>query len=125
VTVPCRALIVDDDEDMAFLTAFTLELASPGFTVAGVASSGEEALRLLPDAEADVVVLDFRMPGRNGLDVAKDILSLKPDQMIVLFSAFLDSATVAAAEVIGIQECVSKSRLKDLAAVVRSHCPAV
>jgi hypothetical protein len=73
VTVPCRTLIVDDDDDMAFLITTTIQLANHGLSVAGVASSGEEALGLLAETEADVIVLDYRMPGRNGLEVAGDI----------------------------------------------------
>jgi DNA-binding NarL/FixJ family response regulator len=124
VTVPCRTLIVDDDDDMAFLITTTIQLADHGLSVAGVASSGEEAMTLLAGEGADVIVLDYRMPGRNGLEVASDILSLNPDQKIVLFSAHLDDATVAAADRIGVRECLSKSNLRDLPDVVRKHCPA-
>jgi DNA-binding NarL/FixJ family response regulator len=124
VTVPCRTLIVDDDDDMAFLITSTIQLADHGLSVAGVASSGEEAMTLLAGEGADVIVLDYRMPGRNGLEVASDILSLNPDQKIVLFSAHLDDATVAAADRIGVRECLSKSNLRDLPDVVRKHCPA-
>jgi DNA-binding NarL/FixJ family response regulator len=124
VTVPCRTLIVDDDDDMAFLITTTIQLANHGLSVAGVASSGEEAMTLLAGEGADVIVLDYRMPGRNGLEVASDILSINPHQKIVLFSAHLDDATVAAADRIGVRECLSKSNLRDLPDVVRKHCPA-
>jgi two-component system response regulator YesN len=124
VTVPCRTLIVDDDDDMAFLITTTIQLANHGLSVAGVASSGEEALGLLAETEADVIVLDYRMPGRNGLEVAGDILERNPNQKIVLFSAHLDDATIAAADRIGVRECLSKSSLRDLPEVVRKHCPA-
>ena len=124
MTVPCRALIIDDDPDMAFLTASTIELANHGLSVVGVAASGEEALHMLPEVEADVVVLDFRMPGRNGLQVAGDILSANPNQSIVLFSAYLDADTVAEADRIGVQACLSKSALRELPDLVRKYCPA-
>ena len=124
MSFPCRTFIVDDDADMAFLAATTIELASHGLEVAGVASSGEEALLQLPGAAADVIVLDFRMPGRNGLEVAADILSTAPTQQILLFSAYLDDDTVAEAKRIGVRECISKDQVKTLPDIIRKYCPA-
>ena len=121
MSTPCRTLIVDDDADMAYLAMATVEVANDGLVVSGVALNGTEAMEKLHDA--DVVVLDFRMPGRNGLDVASDILATKPDQAIVLFSAYLDDATVTAAEQLGIRACVSKDRIRDLPDVIRRYCP--
>ena len=120
VSVPCRTLIVDDDADMAFLAGEMIRLANDGLLLAGIAYSGDEAMEKL--AEADVVVLDFRMPGRNGLELASDILAVRPGQKIVLFSAYLDNATLDEAERLGICECVSKDAVSDLPDVVRRHC---
>lgn len=117
-----RTLIVDDDPDMALLTATTIELADHGLVVSGIASSGDEALRMLVDV--DVVVLDYRMPERNGLEVAADILAAWPDTDIVMFSAFFDVATVAAAEAVGIRECISKDQLRSLPDIIRKYGPA-
>ena len=124
VATPCRTLIVDDDVDMAFLVSTTIEIANDGLTVAGVAYSGAEAMRKLPEAAPDVVVLDSRMPERNGIDVAADIFAERPDQSIVMFSAYLEDDTIAAAERLGIRECVSKDRIHELPDIIRRHCPA-
>jgi DNA-binding NarL/FixJ family response regulator len=120
----CRTLIVDDDADMAFLAMTTIEMANHGLVVAGVASSGAEALKKLPETFPDVVLLDFRMPDRNGLEVAADILEASPEQSIVLFSAYLDESTVAEAERVGVRECVSKDRMRDIPDIIRKHCSA-
>jgi DNA-binding NarL/FixJ family response regulator len=113
---------VDDDADMAFLAGEMIRLANDGLVLAGIAYSGDEAMDKL--ADTDVVVLDFRMPGRNGLEVASDILAVRPAQKIVLFSAYLDNATLHEAERLGICECVSKDAVSDLPDVVRRHCVA-
>lgn len=115
-------MIVDDDPDMADLVATTVQLANDGLEIAGVASSGREAMASL--ADADVVVLDHRMPDRTGLEVAADMLTVKPHQPIVLFSAYLDSATIDEALRIGVRECVSKSELRDLPRILRKYCAA-
>ena len=121
---PCGALIIDDDEDMALLIATAIGIADDGLFVAGVAHSGEHAMRILPETDPDVVVLDFRMPGRNGLEVAADILAVDPTTKIVLFSAYLDGATTAEAARLGVKECVSKDDLWSLPLVLKRHCAA-
>ena len=121
----CSALIVDDDADMAFLAVATIEMANHGLVVAGVASSGAEAIEKLPETTPDVIVLDFRMPDRNGLEVAADILRTSPQQSIVLFSAYLDDATVTEAQRVGVRECVSKDRMKELPDIIRKYCSSV
>jgi CheY-like chemotaxis protein len=117
----CNTLIVDDSVDIAFLVSTLLEIANEGLRVTGVAYSGAQALEQLSDAEPDVIVLDSRMPERGGLDVAADILSMNPDQNIVLFSAYLDAETISNAERIGIRECVSKDLLNDLPDILRKY----
>ena len=118
----CRALIVDDDEDLAFLTAMTIETANHGLSVAGVASSGREAIDMLDKTVADVVVLDFRMPEANGLEVAAELLARDPKRSIILFSAYLEEATVKAADRLGVRECLSKDDIKALPDAIRRCC---
>jgi DNA-binding NarL/FixJ family response regulator len=118
----CRALIVDDDDDLAFLAAMTIEAANNGLSVAGVASSGKEAIDMLHDTPADVVVLDYRMPDANGLEVAAELLALDPKRSIILFSAFLEASTVEAADRLGVRECLSKDDIKGLPDAIRRCC---
>ena len=47
------------------------------FNVCCEAESGEEALKLVMDRNIDVVILDIGLPGRNGLDILKDIRKFK------------------------------------------------
>jgi CheY-like chemotaxis protein len=67
----------------------------------------------------DVVILDNRMPGLSGLEVAAEILSERPGQLIVLYSAFLDDDVRAKAAAIGISRCVSKQELDRLPALIQ------
>src|SRR5687768_17066151 len=88
-----RALIVDDDDDLRFLVRTIIEAANEGLSVAGEARDGDEAVDQWRTHRPDVVVLDYRMPGRTGLEVAAEILAEQPDQSIILFSAYLDDET--------------------------------
>ena len=59
------------------------------------------------------------MPGLTGLEVAEEMLSRHPDQVIVLFSAHLDPDIEERARVIGVAACVSKMRASQLPDIIR------
>lgn len=116
-------LIVDDELDMRVLVRVVIEMANEGLSVIGEAADGIEALRVWRDLdgppEPDVVILDNRMPHMSGLEAAQQILSERPQQVIVLYSAFLDDTVRAQAKEIGITACVSKADLESLPELVR------
>ena len=66
----CRLLIVDDEP--ALRKALRTSLTACGFDVSE-ARSGAEALAMLPQAPADLVLLDINMPGMNGIEVCRKI----------------------------------------------------
>ena len=67
-----RTLIVDDDFRVAALHRAYVEKV-PGFTVVGEAATGADALRLIAQAEPDLVLLDIYLPDISGLDVMRTI----------------------------------------------------
>ncbi len=60
----------------------------PDMEVVGTASSGEEALELLKEKPADVVIMDIRMSGMNGLETSRTILKSDPNTHILFFSLY-------------------------------------
>jgi CheY-like chemotaxis protein len=92
-------------------------------TVVGEATDGEEALevwrQLDPPPVPDVVVLDNRMPKLTGLEVAEEMLGQLPEQIVVLYSAFLDDTVRAEAKRIGIAACLSKGDIRELPATIK------
>ena len=119
-----RALIVDDDDDMRFLVRVLIEAANEGLAVVGEARNGDEAVDRWREHRPDVVVLDNRMPGRSGLEVAAEILAEAPEQSIILFSAFLDDETLARADELGVRACLSKDHYDQLPAALWRYGPA-
>ena len=109
---------------MRVLVRATIEAANDGLTVAGEARDGEEGLERWREDRPDIVLLDQRMPGLSGLEVAERILAEEPGQTIVLFSAYVDDATRARAEEIGVRECLSKSDFSRVADVLRRCAPS-
>jgi two-component system, chemotaxis family, chemotaxis protein CheY len=90
--------------------------------IAGEATNGTDALEVWRGLGApvpDVVILDNRMPGLTGLQVAERILAERPAQIVVLYSGFFDANIRQEAKRLGIARCVSKENVADLPAIVR------
>jgi two-component system, chemotaxis family, chemotaxis protein CheY len=121
VTSTLTILVVDDEPDMRYLARVVLEQG--GISVTAEAGDGPEALLKLRDLEPPpvptVILLDNQMPGPSGLEVAAQILACLPDQLIVLFSAYLSDDIVEEAERLGVAACVSKGDALNLAEIIR------
>lgn len=83
-----RVMIVDDDERMRFLLRSVLE--EIGCEVAAEASSGPDAIKAFDDAEPDVVLVDYVMPGMDGIETAEGLRERRPEQPIIIFSSLFD-----------------------------------
>lgn len=70
-----KVLFVDDE--IEFLQTVMKRMKKRGVDVAG-AESGEEALELLAETETDVVVLDVKMPGMDGIETLREIKERYP-----------------------------------------------
>lgn len=85
--MPTRVLLTDDDA--AFVDALARVLTRRGLEVA-VAYSGEAALETLAHREFDVVVLDQRMPGMDGLATLSALRERDPLTPVILLSGHAD-----------------------------------
>ena len=102
-----RVFIVDDTSPMRRMLEQMLTLDD--FEVVGVAAGGEAAVADIAAAEPDVVVIDYKMPGLDGLATARLIRAQRPEQAIILYTAYLDGALEREAEEAGIALCVEKT----------------
>ena len=116
-----RVLVADDEDDMRLLVAQQLRLGGP-VDVVGEASDGEEALVRFRELEPDVVVLDQRMPGRSGIEVAELMRHEDPDVRIVLYTAYADAAVQEEAERLDVA-LVQKGQVPALVAAVTGGTP--
>jgi len=81
--MPCKVLLVDDEVE--FLQTVTKRLERRKMSVTA-AHSGEEALDCLAEAVADVVVLDVRMPGLDGIETLRRIKSGHPLVEVIMLT---------------------------------------
>ena len=118
-------LVVDDEPEMRMLAKAFLE--RDGFSVIEEAGNGPEALEqyqlLNPPPTPSIVLLDNRMPGLTGLEVAERMLARYPDQTIVIFSAHLEPEIEEHARALGVAACVSKMQASRLPEIIRTLLP--
>ena len=80
-----RAIVVDDYPP--FLTALISLLGSKnGIEVVGQAHNGQDALTLALEAKPDLVLVDFTMPGMNGIEVARRLKSMPVAPKVIVMS---------------------------------------
>ncbi len=80
-----RVLVIDDEE--AVRASFILALGDAGFEV-DTAESGEKGLQMKKDAEYDLIFLDLKMPGMNGVETLRQIRKTDKKVPIYIFTAF-------------------------------------
>ena len=87
--LPMHVLIAEDEDQIALM--YEILLQSNGHTTVR-ASDGDACIQLYeknPKA-FDIVLLDYRMPHRDGLSVAGRIFQLNPDQEVIMITAYVD-----------------------------------
>jgi YesN/AraC family two-component response regulator len=106
-----RAVTVLTVDDQAIFLRALRELiaATPGFVEIGQATSGPEALELTAELRPELVLLDVRMPGMDGIETARRLLESESDAVIVLIS--LEEFPDAASDLEGVAATVRKRDL--------------
>ncbi len=99
-------MVVDDTDHVRRMLTSMLSL--DGFEVVADARGGPEALEGVDAADPDVVVIDYKMPGMDGLRTAREIRARRPDQMMILYTAYVDDQLEREAAEAGISLCLGK-----------------
>jgi DNA-binding NarL/FixJ family response regulator len=87
-------LIVDDHEVVREGLRLSLSRA-PHIRVIGEAAEGKSAISLVARRRPDVVIMDVRMPGMDGLEATKEIMRQTPDAAVLMFTAFSERSLLA------------------------------
>lgn len=99
------ALIVDDDD--VFRTRLLRAFRDRGWT-AHEAANAEAATVKVAEISPDLILVDLRMPGRDGLELIPDLRRLEPDTVIIVLTGYGSIATTLAATRLGADHYLSK-----------------
>jgi two-component system, NarL family, response regulator LiaR len=123
--VAIRVLIVDD-HDLFRAGMASLLGSQPDIEMVAQASGGRMGVRLADELQPDVVLMDLRMPDLAGSDATREILSLRPQTRVLVFTVFCGDADVAAALDSGACGIVAKDTSpNDVAAAIRAAAQGV
>lgn len=111
-----RILIVDDNPGVRRYLRVILEQQET-WQVCGEAQNGGEALHKVSESHPDLIVLDYQMPGLNGVDVAKQISTMSPRIPILMVTLHLSRQLAEAAREAGVRGACAK---QDIGAVVEA-----
>jgi DNA-binding NarL/FixJ family response regulator len=89
-------VLVVDESDVFLRAAASVISATSTLRLVGAAGSGQEAIRLLPELRPDLVLLDFQMPGMDGIQTTRIIRREEPGTVVIVISADLDGRSDAA-----------------------------
>jgi DNA-binding NtrC family response regulator len=89
-----RVLIIDDEA--AIRESLQILLEEDGYEVVN-AQDGEEGLSLLDTQAFDLILLDFQLPGRNGLEVLNEIRERDPEMAVIMLTAYATPENAVAA----------------------------
>jgi len=108
VEMHTRFLIVDDSELVRRSLRSVLQ-ANPEWEIVGEAGDGAAAIEMFRELRPNIVILDFQMPGINGIETARRMAEIAPSIPIVLFTQHASTDLERHAKQVGIRSVVSKT----------------
>ena len=116
---PIDVVLVEDND--VFREALELLLdVTPDVRVVASVANGEAALDVCPRVDPDVVLVDYRLPGLDGVETTAGIRSACPQASVVVLTATAETGEVAALLEAGAVACLTKDReLDDIVSAIR------
>lgn len=106
-------VLIADDHPLFRHGVKTLFMTAPDLVVVGEVTSGDEAIEAAMSLEPDVILMDLRMPGCNGIEATREIVLQKPRIQILILTMFQDDHSVFAAMRAGAKGYILKDAEKD------------
>ena len=100
-----RVLVVDDEPQIT--RALVINLKARKYEV-DTAPDGATALEVIDDANPDVVVIDYSMPGMDGIETAARIRARRAEQVMIMYTAYLQPEVEQRAREVGVALVLGK-----------------
>lgn len=114
-----KILIVDDDKIVS-MSLKTILLSDPTFQVVGVGNSGLDAITLYQANQPDILLMDIRMEGMDGLEAATRIFQQDPNANILFLTTFSDDAYILKALQLGAKGYILKQDFESIAPALKA-----
>jgi DNA-binding NtrC family response regulator len=105
-----KILVVDDELTSQAIIKKILSDAGHEVTTAG---DSETALEKIKEVKYDVVLTDFNMPGKNGIELTAEAVSIEPELVVILITAYASIKSVVEAVKLGAFDYLAKPVDKD------------
>lgn len=105
-------LIVDDEAPIRDWVEYCITRESEKFSIIGLASSGEEACRIVEREKPEVIITDISMPGMNGLELMKRVKELSPYTVFIILTNYAEFSYAKEAISHGAREYLLKSEMR-------------
>lgn len=112
-------LFIVEDHQVVRKTLITFLEREPDFTVSGEASSGSEALALLPNTNADILLVDISMPGMDGITLLREVKKRWPNLPCLVLSGHAESVYGEQVRAAGALGYVDKREVKNIVPAIR------
>jgi DNA-binding NarL/FixJ family response regulator len=112
-TQPIRVLLVEDNDVFRQALVLLLELQE-GIEVAGAVSEGSSAVAAYREHTPDVVVMDFRLPGMDGVEATLALVQEYPEVAVVCLTASASPRELDALKAAGAVDCLRKDEELDV-----------
>lgn len=103
-----KVLIVDDEQIVCDAIKYIISKREDNLVVCGTASSGREAIEQAEKLKPDIIFMDIRMPGINGIDAIKEIKHVHHEIKFVIISAYEQFEFAKQAVQLGVKEYILK-----------------
>ena len=114
-----RFLIVDDS-GLVRQGLRTILQANPDWEVCGEAEDGLTGVQMLKDLHPHLVILDFQMPGINGLETARRMSEIAPAVPVIMFTQHASTELEEHAREVGIRSVVSKTEAFPMVGIIKA-----
>ena len=100
-----KILVIDDEKDLCFL--FKKILTPEGYTVL-TALNGYDGIKINQKSKPDIILLDLKMPGINGIETLRRIRKKDPDVIVIIITGYGDAETIRDAAELNVYEYMAK-----------------
>ncbi len=120
---PTRTVVIIDDHPLFLTVLGDLLSQTPGFSVVGMARTGQEGLDLCERTQPEIVLLDMMMPGMSGLELLTKLRQRSRESLLLPFSGLATEQIMHMAILAGANGYISKSEsIEEFIRILRAIC---